>query len=401
MRIVLVTEFYYPHLGGVTEHVHHLAGYLARSGHSVKILTSHVAEAPRLPDIEHVRQGGASFEVVRVGRGVAVESNRSLARVTVGWGFTLGRKVRAALRGADVCHVHSPLFPMLPYLAVKEACRLDIPTVGTFHTHFDAQASAALGTFHHRVRDYVGALDRCIAVSPSAARSAAPFVDAPWLVIPNGIDAAAWGAGQPRPELAGTRNIVFLGRLDPRNDAHVLVREFSHLADDHPDTRLILVGDGPHRASYEAMVPRHLRPRVVFAGSATSVAERADYLASATVVAFTARIVSHPMALIEAMAAGRAVVAYDIEGNREILTDGKEGYRVDPDDPAGLRTALGRVLDNPALAQTMGESGRARVAAFDWSRIGFRIERVYRSLVHTVGGQAELAQPTELLHETV
>ena len=397
MKVALVTEFYYPHLGGVTEHVYHLARYLTARGHGVRVVTNHVAEAPRRADLETVMVPEGAFDVVRIGRGMPIESNGSQSRVTVGFG--LERKMRTALEGVDLVHVQSPLFPMLPYLALKVARRRGVPTVGTFHTNFDG--SAALRAFGAVIRSYSRAIDRGIAVSESAGRAVADFLVAPPVIIPNGVDVAAWSAGERRPELDG-RNIVFLGRLDPRNDVDVLLAAFARIAPDVPDARLILVGDGPRRAEYEASVPPALAGRVVFAGSQTSVEARASYLASAEVMAFTARIVSHPMALIEGMAAGRAVVAYDIEGVRELVTDGREGYKVPVGDVGALADALDSVLRDDAHRRVMARLARARAAHFDWSVVAQRIEGVYNELVgDSVRARGELRAVAPTVEEVL
>ena len=392
MKIALVTEFYYPHLGGVTEHVFHLARFLTGRGHNVRVVTNHVAEAPRRADLETVIVPEGAFDVVRMGHGMPIESNGSMSRVTVGFG--LERKMRAALEDVDLVHVQSPLFPMLPYLALKVARKRGIPTVGTLHTNFDG--STALRAFGRVIRQYSRAIDRGIAVSESAGRAVADFLVEPPVIIPNGVDVNAWASGVRRPELEGTRNIVFLGRLDPRNDVDILIAAFCQLADAAPDVRLVLLGDGPRRAEYEASVPARLASRVCFVGSHASVEARASYLASADVMAFTARIVSHPMALIEGMAAGRAVVAYDIEGVRELITDGREGYKVAVGDVAGLADALLKVLSDDAHRRVMARLARVRAGAFDWSVIASRIEQLYEELLPSNTPAASPAASIEL-----
>jgi phosphatidyl-myo-inositol alpha-mannosyltransferase len=109
LRIAQVTEYYYPHLGGICEHAHFLARELRLRGHHVDIITSNLEGATSEPN------------VIRVGRSVPVYSNGSMARVTVG--RRLRQQVRATLaRGRyDVVHVHAPLAPTLPLLAVDEA----------------------------------------------------------------------------------------------------------------------------------------------------------------------------------------------------------------------------------------------------------------------------------------
>jgi phosphatidylinositol alpha-mannosyltransferase len=378
LNVVIVTEYFYPHLGGVTEHVHHLSGHAARAGHRVRLVTNHVVGRglPRLPDREWLEQGGGRYEVWRMGHGMPIESNGSVARITVGTG--LGRKMREALADADVVHIHSPLFPVLATVALKAARQLGVPTVGTLHTHFGAGESASLRVWSRLLLPYTHAIDFPIAVSESAARSARPFLRTDAELIPNGVDTAAWSAGRRRPELDdGKRGIAFLGRLEPRNDVDVVVAAFAEVAAQRPDVRLILVGDGPGRAAIEASLSPALRSRVVLAGAQSEVSVRADFLASAHVLAFTARMVSHPMALTEGLAAGLPVVCYDIEGVRDMITDGREGYKVATGDRAALARRMLQLLDDEAARRVMGRNAQARAAAYDWSIISERVFDVW------------------------
>src|SRR5688500_14879198 len=122
LRIALVTEYYYPHLGGICEHVHFFAREARRFGHHVDIITSNIEGARATPN------------VIRIGRSQTVYSNGSQARVTVGVG--LKRQLKATFKRGDydVVHIHSPLNPSLPFLAIDAA---NCPVVGTFHTYFD------------------------------------------------------------------------------------------------------------------------------------------------------------------------------------------------------------------------------------------------------------------------
>src|SRR5947209_2314063 len=122
LRIALVTEYYYPHLGGICEHVHFFAREARRHGHQVDIITSHLPGARIEP------------HVIRLGTSQPIYANGSQARITIGFG--LRAQMRRVLRQGkyDIVHVHSPLSPILPVLAIDEA---DCPVVGTFHTYFD------------------------------------------------------------------------------------------------------------------------------------------------------------------------------------------------------------------------------------------------------------------------
>src|SRR4051812_11359768 len=171
LRIALVTEYYYPHLGGVCEHVHFFAREARRRGHQVDIITSHIPGAEPQP------------HVIRLGRSQPVYANGSQARVTLGFG--LRRKMRAVLREGryDIVHVHSPLTPVLPVLAIEEA---DCPVIGTFHTYFDRSFGYMLGRKYFQRR--LEMLSAAIAVSKSTTVALDRYFEADWKIIPNGID---------------------------------------------------------------------------------------------------------------------------------------------------------------------------------------------------------------------
>src|SRR6266852_9671103 len=100
LRIALVTEYYYPHLGGVCEHVHFFAREARKLGHEVDIITSRIEGTANEP------------HVIRLGRSVPWYINGSQSRITIG--RTLRRDVRHVLRDGryDIVHVHSPLTPV-------------------------------------------------------------------------------------------------------------------------------------------------------------------------------------------------------------------------------------------------------------------------------------------------
>src|SRR5438874_1329474 len=127
-KIGLVTEYFYPHLGGVTEHVYHYALELVKRGFEVVILTGYQGAYPpvALPP---------GLRVVHVGRAVPIFSNGSFAKVSLG--FNLKGKIKEiiAREKFDLLHIHSPITPVLPMLFQKYS---DTVTVGTFHTYFDS-----------------------------------------------------------------------------------------------------------------------------------------------------------------------------------------------------------------------------------------------------------------------
>src|SRR6185437_8148563 len=131
LRIAHVTEYYYPHLGGVCEHVHFFAREARRRGHHVDVITSHIPGAEEQPN------------VIRIGHSQPIYANGSQARFT--WGWNLRRDMRRVLRDGryDIVHVHSPLTPTLPVLAIEEA---DCPVVGrSTRTSINPSATRSVG----------------------------------------------------------------------------------------------------------------------------------------------------------------------------------------------------------------------------------------------------------------
>src|SRR4029078_12223627 len=122
LRIALVTEYYYPHLGGIVEHVHFFAREARKLGHHVDIITSNIEGGRDEPNL------------IRVGRSQPRYANGSQARMTLGLGLKRKLKKIFARGKYDIVHVHSPLSPILPLVAIEAA---DCPVVGTFHTYFD------------------------------------------------------------------------------------------------------------------------------------------------------------------------------------------------------------------------------------------------------------------------
>src|SRR6266581_3611880 len=175
MRVALVTEFYYPHLGGVSEHVHHLALELRRRGHEATIITSNMAG-----------QGADPPFVRRLGTSSLVYSNGSFARVTTGFG--LGRRMTTMLReiGAEVVHLQDALAPTLGLVASSAAWRLGLPVVGTFHTWF--RRSPGYWAFRRLLQPRLDRLAARIAVSRPVVQAMTKYFRAEFEIIPNGVN---------------------------------------------------------------------------------------------------------------------------------------------------------------------------------------------------------------------
>lgn len=374
LRIAHVTEYYYPHIGGVCEHVHFFAREASRAGHQVDVITSNVG--PDGDDRPLADRPGPR-RVVRIGRGVPVYANGSHAR------FTLGLRLRAEMRAAlregdyDVVHVHSPLVPVLPFVASLEAT---CPIVGTFHAYH--VRSFGYAVFRPYLRGYLDRLAATIAVSRAATVGVRHYFDVErWRIVPNGVDTTLFTPHAPRPpEIPddGVPTVLFVGRFDPRNQLHVLLAAFRRLRATGRRARLVVVGDGPLRRHYRRLAAGI--PDVSFVGRVRNE-QRPGYYANSTVYACPAVQGSFGITLLESMASGTPVVCADTPGFREVVRHGREALLHRAGDERALAAALARLLDDDTLRQRLAGAGRERARGYDWARVTDDIIDVYQSVL--------------------
>ncbi|MGW5382851.1 glycosyltransferase family 4 protein [Nocardia sp. NPDC003963] len=364
MRIGMVCPYSFDVPGGVQAHVVELAQVFRERGHRVSVLAP-AAETTELPDF-----------VVSAGRAVAIPYNGSVARLS--FGPTAYTRIRRWIESNefDVLHIHEPNAPSLSMLALKIA---EGPIVATFHT--STTKSLVLATFQGVLRPYHEKISGRIAVSELARRWQVEALGSDAVEIPNGVDVQAFAraprlAGYPRP--GGT--VLFLGRYDePRKGMQVLLGALPALVARHPEVEVLVVGRGDEdRLRREAgPLVRHLR----FLGQ-VSDAEKASAMRSADVyVAPNLGGESFGIILIEAMAAGTAVVASELDAFRRVLRDGAAGLLVPIGDSAALADALDTVLTDEVRRTDLVRTATQVVGTYDWPVVAEQILRVYETVV--------------------
>jgi phosphatidylinositol alpha-mannosyltransferase len=368
MKVGIVSQSYYPRYGGVTEHVHHLAAELQDRGHAVTVITGQPGGA----DGVH-----ASYGVERVGRNLLVPFNRAFVDLTVGFG--LRRRVRRLLAAGDfdVLHLHNPLAPTLPLLALEEA---SCPRIGTFHGTLGR--SLIQDAFQRPLAARAARLDARIAVSRSAEAASRLYFPGRYEVIPNGVDVDRF-----HPEHAPFErwrdpariNLLFVGRLDPRKGLPYLLSAMPRVVEHTQGrVRLLIVGDSYLRARFERGIPRPLRPHIHFLGHVPRADLPRWYATGDIFVSPASGNESFGIVLLEAMAAGIPVVATDIPGYRAVIEPGENAEAFPPGNVAALSRTLCRLIDDPARRALLARRGRARAMEFAWPRVVDRIEQVYR-----------------------
>jgi phosphatidyl-myo-inositol alpha-mannosyltransferase len=367
LKICLVSEYYYPVLGGITEHIHQFARQLLKQGHDVTLLTSNCGNIP-----ESVALPG--LNIVRIGRSCPVISNESFARVTLS--PLLGTKVKRFFetKEFDVVHIHAAMMPMLPILAIRYK---RFPTVGTIHTYFDR--SKYLEIFQRRFQESLDRHDGIIAVSESCIEAMERYFDFESVIIPNGVDTEWFSSGRPLSHIRRDKfTIFYLGRLDPRNGLDTLIKAFEILRGRNIPAQLIVAGDGPLLNYYKALPSAQWKGDIHFVGAINR--ERPDYFASVDAFCYPATKASFGITLLESMSAGVPVVASRIRGFKEIVRDQVDGLLTPESNPESLANAFERLASDRNLRIRMGEHGRRRAAEFSWERVSQLVLDYYSSL---------------------
>jgi phosphatidyl-myo-inositol alpha-mannosyltransferase len=360
LKIGIVTEYYYPLLGGISENVHHTATELMARGHRVTIISA----IPPTDDIDLPVPNGVPTR--RVGNSVKMYGNGAAVHFAVG--RHLWRDLREVLleERFDLLQLHSPLFFTLPPLATLAA---SAPRIGTFHSYFDG--SLVYSAFKHVLqRQFLDRLDGVTVVSPSVLLALSRYFDLDARIIPNGVDTTMFNPQVARLArfTSDKRTLLFLGRFDPRNGLSFMLRAFAELRHRCRDVRLVIVGTGPLESMYARMVPDELRDEVHFEGAA--LLNRPSYYATADVFCSPITKASFGITLLEAMATGTPIVATDNVGYRDLL--GGEGLLV-PYDVGAFADAIVQTLSDDRLRVSMREAGIQKAARHSWPAVVTRL----------------------------
>ena len=365
LKIGLVSPYDYAVHGGVNDHIKALGGEFRRRGHDVRVVAP--CTAP---------EGIEDPDFIPMGRAVPVPSGGSIARISLS--IWLRRRIKRLLQqeSFDVVHLHEPIAGFVTLNMLRESYSTGAAYVGTFHTNRGTPFYKMGGT--RLARRYVRRLHGRIAVSPAALSFISGPLPGEYRIIPNGIDVNGFSSAEPLPGLLdGKTNILFLGRLEKRKGLKYLLSAFSKLKWDWPDLRLIVVGGGkPDDDSYRILSERNLTD-VVFTGT-VSDEDRARYYRSADIFCSPATgKESFGIVLLEAMAAGRPVVASDIEGYSYVVTHGREGLLVEPKSDVSLAEAIATLLRDPDLRNRLAVNGRKRAEEFRWEEVAGQVLDYY------------------------
>jgi glycosyltransferase involved in cell wall biosynthesis len=235
------------------------------------------------------------------------------------------------------------------------------------------------GLMRHWIRHTLEASSVVITLSPGWARFVHGFAPrARVAVVPNSVPLPAPSA---LPEEEG--RILFLGRLEPAKGVFELLAAGALLAPRFPALRLVLGGEGDADAVRRRAAELGIGERVELLGWVGPQA-RDEQLARASVFCLPSHAEGLPMAMLEAMASGTAVVASSVGGIPETIADGDNGLLVPPRDEAALASALGQLLGDDALRAQLARRARASIEQhYSTEVVCGQLSALYRELAGT------------------
>ncbi len=388
MRIALLSPYSWAYPGGVNRHIEALAQRFLDDGHHVRVLAPfdppgrfsaalHRGAGPQpvsLPDY-----------VVPMGRTVGFKANGAVSNLSI-TPFGLATAQHELRSGQyDVLHVHEPISPVPPWVITDFT---NLPVVGTFHTYNENLVSNSLARLCGARRVF-NRLHARIAVSEASAWTARRFFGGHYTVIPNGVDLDPARAMRGASRAQGERlRILFVGQAVERKGLPLLLRAFEALREHVPAEFTVI---GPTR--------EELAPLMLDAGDVRVLGkvddetkwrelEEADVLCAPSL-----RGESFGMVLTEAFAAGTPVVASNIAGYRDVVSDGVDGVLVPAGDAQALAEVLRDLHDEPERRRRMARAAVDKVAQFAWPQVAAQVLEVYEEAVAVAEAGASMSRP--------
>jgi len=391
LRVAVVTETYPPEVNGVAATIYRVVEGLRERHHEVQLIRP--------------RQGAADTMPCDSNEAVAYDTQvlmRSLPiprypQLRVGMPSKRALLSLWARRRPDLVHLVTE--GPLGWSALAAATKLELPVVSDFRTNFHAYSRHyGVAWLQNPIMRYLRKFHNCTActmVPTEALRS--QLADAGFRrlrVVARGVDTQLFNPGRRSDDLrahwdAGPETTVVLcvGRLAPEKNLTALTDAWRAMSAQSRSLKLVLVGDGPARASLQAQLPG-----AVFAGMRHGTDLAAHY-ASADAFLFPSLTETFGNVVPEAMASGLAVLAYDYAAAGQLIRHRENGLLAPMDNAEELKRFALQLAGERETVQAMGSAARAAVLCMDWSRIVGLVEAEYEHVLRAAAALTARRHP--------
>jgi 1,2-diacylglycerol 3-alpha-glucosyltransferase len=367
MRVLFVSDVYFPRVNGVSTSIRTFRSDLAQLGVESILVT------PAYPGAA----GDNDPSIIRVPSGRVPRDPEDRRFLGGPLRSVMGRELAAKV---DLVHIHTPF--IAHYAGVRFAREHGLPVVATYHTFFEDYLHHYVPILPRRIGRWIArrfTLSQCAdvaeLVSPSGPmRDAlrAYGVSTPIEVLPTGLSAESYVRGDGKRfrrkfSLPAERPLLlYVGRVAFEKNIDFLLRMFRQLRVHRPDALFVIAGEGPALRHLERLARElSIQESVRFIGYLDRRTDLPDCYAAGNAFVFASRTETQGLVLLEAMAQGTPVVSIAELGTRSILTEGCGAYVV-PEEIAPFAAAVIEALNLPAHA---GRRAQLRAHAASWASL--------------------------------
>lgn len=375
MRIALVSDWYYPKIGGVASHMHNLALKLKGRGHDVAVVTNNW-ETGKEKELERL-----NIDLIKIPGVIS-----PIFGINVTYSLKSTQELNEFLKDFDIIHSHHAFTP-LALKAVKAGRTLEKGTLLTTHSISFAHESKlwqALGLTFPLFSHYLKYPHRIIAVSKAAKAFIEHFTDTKVEIIPNGVDDKTfhpnWNKEEIKEEFGIEGEVIlYVSRMSYRKGPHVLLNAFSQIK----DATLVMAGNGELSPFLKAQAKfLGIEDRTRFLGYVPTkelpkIFGMADIFVLPSITAEAFGIV-----ILEAMASGVPIIATTVGGIPEVIKESESGLLVPPSNELELKNAIEKLLNDESLRKWLGQNGRKAVEEkYSWNNVIKEIEKAYEEVL--------------------
>ena len=393
MRILMVSDVYFPRINGVSTSIQTFVNELNRLGHEVTLLC---------PDYRGNRQTviDKDHRLVRIpSKKVLFDpEDRYMSR----------RRIYELLpwlqqQKFDLLHIQTPF--VAHYMGVRLAERLGLPSVVSYHTFFEEYLDHYLPLIPKRIlrglarrfsRKQCNQVERVI-VPSSAMRDVllAYGVKTTITILPTGIPLEKFKSGDGKRfrhkyGIAGTRPLILtIGRVACEKNIDFLVDVLVRIRLLVPEILFVIAGEGPMLPELQRRIEReNLEEHILLVGYLDRETELQDCYAAADIFVFASRTETQGLVLLEAMAKGIPLVSTAVMGTRDVLVE-KEGCLIAPDEAGAFAARVVRLLGDASLRRQLSRTGREYVKRWHAPLFAEQLLALYRELTGEAGAQEQ------------
>lgn len=382
MHILMISDVYFPRVNGVSTSIKTFRDELMKQGHKVTLIVPDYPSQSYEDDKDIIRIDSKKVLFDPEDRLMSKAGIKSLQH-------------KLALKNIDVIHIHTPF--VAHYSGTCLARALDVPCVESYHTFFEEYLYHYIRFFPRHwlkiiarrfSRSQCNSVNRLVVPSNAMCAVLKEYgVETPAEIIPTGIHPEKFAAGEGstfRNKYSIDKDrpvMLYLGRVAHEKNIDFLLYVLAEVKQQIDDVLMVIAGDGPAVCSLKTLAGElGLNDNTMFIGYLSREHALPDCYAAANVFVFASRTETQGLVLLEAMAAGTAVVSTAVMGTADVLKD-NEGALIAEENVSIFSKKVVRVLNNPETEWLLEQSARQYAAKWSVSELTTRLGFLYTDVI--------------------